>query len=445
MRITLFFLFCGVLFMQASDSFAQEFTFNLKSASIKEVCREIERNSDFIFVFSDNSEKMIDKKVNVDANAKDVSEILDVIFSNTGLTYKVLDKQIVVYESKGASPFKEIERTVSTNIQQQTGKQITGRIVDAQGESIIGANIVEAGTTNGTVTDIDGNFSLNVANNASITISYIGFLSQTVNTTGRTSFDIVLQEDTKALDEVVVIGYGTRQRRSITGAVDQVVSDMFENRPVSNAMQALQGASANLIIQQRNMNPNDNAMSINIRGISTMGNNDPLVVIDGLISSTNTLNNMNPNDIENVSVLKDAGSAAIYGSRSANGVILVTTKKGVRAVKPNVTLNSMVGYQNPHILFQPVEGWQNAMYRNQANMNVGSAPAFTPAQIRDLYEHQSEEYWYFNRIMQKGLHQNYNLNVSGGGENTTYMVSAGYLNQESNFVGDFGMERYNFR
>jgi len=193
------------------------------------------------------------------------------------------------------------------------------------------------------------------------------------------------------------------------------------------------------------MNPNDNTLSINIRGISTMGNNDPLIVIDGLISSAATLNNLNPNDIENVSVLKDAGSAAIYGSRSANGVILVTTKKGSKLSKPTVRLNSMVGFQDPDILYQPVEGWQNAMYRNQANMNIGSAPAFTPEQIRDLYDHRNEEYWYLNEIMEKGLQQNYNLSVAGGSENTTYMVSASYFNQESNFVGDFGLERYNFR
>lgn len=193
------------------------------------------------------------------------------------------------------------------------------------------------------------------------------------------------------------------------------------------------------------MNPNDNQLNINIRGVSTMGNNDPLIVIDGLISSTSTLNNMNQNDIENVTVLKDAGSAAIYGSRSANGVILVTTKKGLKSKKPLVRLNGLVGYQDPDILYQPVEGWQNAMYRNQANINSGSAPVYTPMQIRDLYEHRDEEYWYFNKIMQKGLQQNYNLNVSGGSDNTTYMVSAGYLNQESNFVGGYGLERYNFR
>ncbi len=445
MRTTVILLFCSIMFSQATISYSQIFNFNLKSTSIKEVCKEIEENSNYIFVFSDNSEKMIDRRVDINANTTEVTEVLDAVLHDSGLTYMILDKQIVVYESKESVSDEVYKADISNTVQQQQGKQITGTILDAYGESIIGANIIEVGTTNGTVTDIDGNFTLQVANNASIQITYIGYIDQTINTSGQTSFNITLQEDTKALDELIVIGYGTRQRRSVTGAVDQVGSSAIENRPVSNAVQALQGASANLIIQQKNMNPNDNNMSINIRGVSTMGNNDPLIVIDGLISTTNTLNNLNQNDIESVSVLKDAGSAAIYGSRSANGVILVTTKMGSKMQKPVVRFSGLAGYQNPHILFQPVEGWQNAMYRNQANMNSGEDPAFTPAQIRDLYDHRSEEYWYFNEIMQKGLQQNYNLSVSGGSENTTYMVSAGYLNQESNFVGGFGMERYNFR
>jgi TonB-linked outer membrane protein, SusC/RagA family/TonB-dependent outer membrane receptor, SusC/RagA subfamily, signature region len=445
MKTTLFLLFCSIMFSQAATSYSQVFTFNLRSTSIKEVCKEIEKSSDYIFVFSDSSEKMIDKRVNVHANSKNVTEVLDAVLSETGLTYRILDKQIVIYESEVRVPVAKGQHNLSGDLQQQAKKQITGKVVDARGESIIGANIVEIGTTNGTITNIDGNFTFQVENNASIRISYIGYIEQSINTTGSTNFTIILQEDTKALDEVIVIGYGTRQRRSITGAVDQVGFEMFEDRPVSNAVQALQGASANLIIQQKNMNPNSNDLSINIRGVSTMGNNDPLIVIDGLISTANTLNNMNQNDIESVSVLKDAGSAAIYGSRSANGVILVTTKKGSKLRKPTVRLSGMVGNQDPRILFQPVEGWQNAMYRNQANINAGSAPIYTPAQIRDLYDHRAEEYWFFNEIMQKGLQQSYNLNVSGGSENTTYMVSAGYLNQESNFVGGFGMERYNFR
>lgn len=444
MRTTLILLFCGIMFSQASNSYSQVFNFNLKSTFIKDVFNEIEENSDYIFVFTDKSEKIIDKKVDLNANSEDVKEILDNVLSTTGLTYRIIDKQIVIYESNESNALTNDIKS-ETAIQQQNGKLITGRIIDTNGESIIGANVIEEGTTNGTVTDIDGNFSINVANNATIQISYIGYVDQVINTSGETRFDIVLEEDKKILDELVVIGYGTRQRRSITGAVDQVASDMFEDRPVSNAVQALQGASANLTIQQKSMNPNDNNLSINIRGVSTMGNNDPLIVIDGLISTTNTLNNMNQNDIESVSVLKDAGSAAIYGSRSANGVILVTTKKGSKLQKPVVRFSGLAGYQDPKILFRPVEGWQNAMLRNQANMNSGNEPAFTPAQIRDLYDNRNEEYWFFDEIMQKGLQQNYNINVSGGSDNTTFMVSAGYLNQESNFVGGYGMERYNFR
>ncbi len=337
--------------------------------------------------------------------------------------------------------------TANVYAQQSSGTKIkvTGTVLDPSGETLIGVNVSYKGTTIGTITDLDGKFTLEVPQGATIVINYLGYVPEEIIVRDEKPLTITLKDDVQKIDEVVVIGYGTRQRKSITGAVDQVSSEIIENRPVSNTMQALQGASANLIIQQKNMNPNDNSMSINIRGVSTMGNNDPLIVIDGLISSTSTLNNLNPNDIENVSVLKDAGSAAIYGSRSANGVILVTTKKGSATGKPVVRLNSQVGYQDPDILYQPVKGWQNAMYRNQANMNVGSSPTFTPAQIRDLYDHQSEEYWYFNEIMEKGLQQNYNLNVSGGSGNTTYMVSAGYFNQESNFAGNFGVERYNFR
>jgi TonB-linked SusC/RagA family outer membrane protein len=322
---------------------------------------------------------------------------------------------------------------------------VTGKVVDTSGDPIIGGSIAQKGSPNGTVTDIDGNFRLEVPKGAVITIQYLGYitLEQVITTDKPLSF--ILKEDLKKLDEVVVIGYGTRQRKNILGAVDQIGKELIENRPVSNAMQALQGASANLIIQQKSMNPNDNNMNINIRGVSTFGDNSPLIVIDGLISATGTLNNLNPADIESVSVLKDAGSAAIYGSRSANGVILITTKKGVKNAKPVIRFNTMTGYEDPHVLFTPVKGYENALLRNQAAMNSGSMPLYSPEQIRDLQAHQGEESWWLNDILQKGLQQSYNVNISGGNETTTYLVSAGYFNQESNFVGNYGLERYNFR
>ena len=410
---------------------AQKVSFNEGTVSLKEAFQKIEASSKYKIAYN-GTQLDVNKKVELNQNNVEVLDVLSQVLAGTGYTYSVKGDYLVI-----TSP--------SQNSVNQKVKNVKGVVVDETGEPVIGANVVVAGTTNGTVTDFNGNFTLEVPENGTLDISFIGYLTQSISLKGKSDFRITLKEDTQKLDEVVVVGYGTRSRKSITGSVDQVNSEIFENRPVTNATQALQGASANLIIQSKNANPNDNSMNINIRGVSTMGNNDPLIVIDGLVSSSSTLNNLNPNDIDNVSVLKDAGSAAIYGSRSANGVILVTTKKGSKGSKPVVAFNGQVGIQDPHILFSPVEGWQNAMLRNQANMNVGSAPQFTPTQIRDLYDNSNEEEWLYDQIVKSGLQQNYNINVSGGSENTTYMVSASYYNQESNFQGSFGMERYNFR
>ena len=422
---------CLVLFVAGCLQLnAQKVSFNDGVVSLKEAFQKIEAASKYKIAYN-GTQLDVSQQVELNQKDTDVLDVLNQVLSGTGYTYSVKGNYVVI-----SAPQQEVN---------QNTKKVTGVIVDEAGEPVIGANVVIAGTTQGTITDFDGNFSLEASDNSTLEISYIGFLTQKISVKGKKDLRIVLKEDSQKLDEVVVVGYGTRSRKSITGAVDQVNNEVFENRPVTNATQALQGASANLVIQSKNMNPNDNSMNINIRGVSTMGNNDPLIVIDGLISSSSTLNNLNPNDIENISVLKDAGSAAIYGSRSANGVILITTKKGAKGSKPKVTFNGQVGVEDPHILFSPVEGWQNAMYRNQANVNVGSTPQFTPADIRDLYDHRGEEEWLYDQIIQNGLQQNYNLNVSGGSEHTTYMVSASYFNQESNFVGNFGLERYNFR
>ncbi len=438
MKLSVFLFFCFAFSAIAENASSQnaKVTLNKQNVAVSEVLNAIEEQTEYLFLYNKKNVN-VNRTTSVHVTDESVARVLSELFHGTNISYAMEGKHIVLTR-KESNDFPAAA--------QQSGRSINGVVKDEKGETVIGANVVVLGTTNGTITDFDGNFSLNdVPEKAVLQVSYIGYLTKEVSVGKQNTLNIVLEEDTKKLDEVVVIGYGTRQRKSITGSVDQVGSEVFENRPVSNAMQALQGASANLIIQQKNMNPNDNSMSINIRGVSTMGNNDPLIVIDGLISSTETLNNLNPADIENVSVLKDAGSAAIYGSRSANGVILVTTKKGVKSNKPTVTFNGMVGFEDPKILYQPVEGWQNAMYRNQANMNIGSSPAFTPAQIRDLYDHRDEEYWFLDEIMKTGLQQTYNLGISGGSENTTYMVSAGYFNQDSNFKGNFGVERYNFR
>ena len=325
MRITLSFLFFCILFSSASNSYSQEFTIKSKTASIKEVCKEIEKESDYVFIFSDNCEKLIDKQVNVEANSKDVTEVLNAVLSSTGLTYKILDKQIVVYKSTESAPSVAVEQPDINIIQQPAKKQITGKVVDAQGEAIIGANIIETRTTNGTVTDVNGNFSLDVENNATIRVSYIGYLEQSIATAGQSIFNITLLEDTQALDEVVVIGYGTVRKKDLTGSVGSVRSAELMQRPATNLSQSLAGKIAGVNVSTNSGRPGGNP-TIRIRGYSSIqASNDPLYIVDGIPSDINSLN---PNDIESIDVLKDASSTAIYGTRGSNGVIVVTTKRG---------------------------------------------------------------------------------------------------------------------
>lgn len=323
---------------------------------------------------------------------------------------------------------------------------VRGKVVDENGSPIPGATVVIVGTTVSAMSDVQGNFAIQAKIGDKLRATFVGYSDSEVSVE-ETELTIRMSSDNQSLDEVIVVGYGTTTRRSVVGAVDQINAKTIADRPVANVTQALQGASPSLNIQQRSMDPNSNTMNINIRGISTMNSNGPLVVIDGLITDVGTLNKLNPADIENVSVLKDAGTAAIYGSRSANGVILVTTKTGKQNQKPRVTLSALTGMQDPQILFSPVMGYQNATLKNLALTNVGKDPEFTPDQIQDLYDNRATEVWNYDQIMKSSLQQNHNVTISGGGDRSTYLFSGGYLDQRSNFVGnkDYGIKRFNLR
>lgn len=323
---------------------------------------------------------------------------------------------------------------------------ITGVVKDETGIGLPGVTVMLKGATGiGVTTDVEGNFKLNIPDgqeNGVLLFSYIGYASQEVPINNRASINVILKTDAKALQEVVVVGYGTQQRTSVTGSVDQVTSAVIEGKPAMNATQALQGTSPNLVIQQRSYEPGQSA-SINIRGISTLGDNNPLVVIDGIVGGD--INLLNPLDIESVSVLKDAGSAAIYGSRAANGVIVVTTKKGKKNTRPTVTYNGLAGIQEPRVLYKPVKGYENALLRSQATVNAGLAPIYGADDIRRFQE-QGDNEWFLNTILQNAVQQNHNISVSGGSENSTFLVSAGVADQRSNLVGpDYGLRRYNYR
>lgn len=430
MRLTLFLMVLSV-FSAYSSTYAQKTKLNLnvQNTEVKDVLNEIENQSEFFFMY-DNKQVDVERRVNIDVKSMSIEDVLQRLFQGTDIDYKVINRQILLYSKESNS---------------QKQKSVSGKVTDSSGTSLPGVSVLIKGTQSGVITDVDGNYSIsNVPEDATLQFSFVGMKTQEIKVGTQTTINVVLGEDMVGIDEVVVIGYGTAQKKNLIGAVDQVNSKVIDDRPVGNTVQALQGASANLVIQQKSMNPNDNSMNINIRGISTMNNNDPLVVIDGMISELESLNKLNPADIENVSVLKDAGSAAIYGSRSSNGVILVTTKKGSKNKKPVIRLSTMTGIQNPDVLYKPVKGYENALLRNQALINGGSSPIYSPAQIRDFQEHGDGQ-WFLDGILQNALQQNYNASMSGGNENSTYMISAGYYNQESNFVGNFGIERYNYR
>mgnify|MGYP002150303606 CR=1 FL=1 len=222
---------------------------------------------------------------------------------------------------------------------------VKGRILDSTGEPIIGASVLVMGTTNGSITNFDGIFTLNnVASNAQITISYIGMKSQTLSVNGKTSFKIVLKEDSEVLDEVVVVGYGTQKKVNLTGAVTMADGDVLEDRPIANVTQGLQGAIPNLNITFDGGSPNATAQ-INVRGTTSLNGGSALILVDGV--ETNDISLLNPQDIASISVLKDASSAAVYGARAAFGVVLITTKKGTKGEKVRVNYNNNFSWSSP--------------------------------------------------------------------------------------------------
>lgn len=281
-------------------------------------------------VFSD---QLIDVNRKISIQVKDASldEALSKLLAGTKVTFEIKNNKIYFIEKSGPTVRFPKEK-------------VSGVVKDATGEPIIGANVVEKGVgTNGVITNLDGEFTLEVPENASLIISYIGYLQQDVSTKGKDAFNIIMKEDTKTLDEVVVVGYGVQKKVNLTGAVAAVDSKSLQNRPVTNVSNAIQGLLPGVTVISGTGQPGNDNTTIRVRGVGTLNNSNPMYVVDGLPVSS--INEVDPSDIENISVLKDASSAAIYGSRAANGVILITTKK--EEIKlPRFVMMAMWGGRN---------------------------------------------------------------------------------------------------
>ena len=424
----------AVAFLMTSiPLWAQKVTLDFREVALERVFNAITKQTGYVFYYTEPTVNP-STVVSLQAEDEELPVVLNRLFADSEIGYKINGRKIYLNEKRSLS------KDAAT-----PPRRVRGIVTDDSGSPVVGASVIIRGTTKGTSTDSDGTFELLVSEGDVLEISYVGYVTQNQVIRSQTELRIRLSESSTDLEDVVVIAYGTAQRKSIVGAVDQVASKTFENRSVGSTAQALQGAASNLIIQQASSNPNDSKININIRGISTLGDNTPLIVIDGLISTTSDLANLNPLDIDNVSVLKDAGSAAIYGSRSANGVVLITTKRGKLNEKFSVEFHGSFGMQVPEYTYEPVHGYQNAILRNIADYNVGNSLSYTPEQIQYYKQHGDGE-WFLKQILKSAPQQNYNLNVSGGSAKSTYMMSFGYFDQRSNFVGpDYGIKRYNFR
>ena len=454
MKITTFALLASAFSIYATEASSQSVKVSIKAdrLSTKEVITEIEKQTDYLFVYNKN-EVNVARIVSLNVDNKPVSEVLNQIFANTGISYKLVGKNIslVVGENNQSEE------------NQQKVKTITGVVLDQSGLPVIGANIVEKGTTNGVITDIDGKFSLTVSDKAVIQVSYIGYIGQNVAVGDRTDLTISLKEDSQALDEVIVVGYGVQKKRDLTGAISSVKMDDTPVSTFSTVSHALAGKASGLQVTQNSAQVGGGA-TFRIRGAASTGaGNDPLIIIDGFPvssgsslgsgtrynagSTDNILGSINPNDIESIEVLKDASSTAIYGSRAGHGVIIVTTKRG-KQQKAQVRYSGNVSVQSIKNGYEVLDGAQYMQQRNRytyenylktngldiykdyVTVEPGHvAPEYVPIYTESEIANAKTTDW-FDAVTRTGLMQTHNVSVNGGTESTQYMTSLNYTGQK---------------
>ena len=476
MKLTTFLILFSVVSAFADKTYSQAKTLNLnmKNSTVKEVLCAIEEQSEFYFMYSSKVVD-VDRKVSVDVNNQKINQVLDDLFAGTDVDYTIKDRIIVL-----STP--EVLNETDLELLQQ--KVISGTVTDQAGQPLPGVTVVLKGTTQGTITDIDGKYSLpNVPDDATLIFSFVGMKSQEIAVAGQSTINVSLSEEAIGLDEVVAIGYGVQKKATLTGSTSQVEGEALRASNNASVAAKLQGTLSGVSII--NDNKPGGESTINIRGISTINNNTPLYVIDG-IPSTDGLTQINSNDIESISVLKDASSSAIYGVRAANGVIIITTKRGQKGQsKPKLSISIREGIQQAKTnsiserLCNPQEyadllwlefknegysigdpGWYHPQYGSGASPVLPDYLLPTAAMEGDprtdpsLYTYpdpynaitkanKSGTDWY-DEIFDPALLQEYNLNVSGGTEKTNYALSSSYLDQEGVVIYT-GFKRFSLR
>ncbi|WP_026210393.1 TonB-dependent receptor [Flexithrix dorotheae] len=438
---------CGMLV--ANDANSQKnsveeifLTLNLEAQPLELAFKEIQSKTSFDFAYN---KSVIDKKqlVTIKAQNESLGNILRYLSKNTGLRFKRVDESIHVGKKEIFAP--SLEEVISNTFQ----VKITGLVTAEDGEALPGVSILIKGTTNGTTTGLDGTYSLNVPENSIIQYSYIGYQTKEIEVVNQSVINVALAPDLEQLEEVVVIGYGTQKKTTVTGAVSSISGDEISEIPVPNITHSMAGRMPGVIMRPTGGQPGFDDPSISIRGVVTTGNSAPLVVVDGIIRDN--IRQIDPSTIENVTVLKDAAAVAPYGMGGANGVILITTKKG-KSGKPVVRFNTSLGFQNPTYVPDMLSARDYMILQNEGYYNQtpdGTTPPNDPQLIADYNRLHQEDPWrypdseFIDVWNKNALIQNHNVELSGGTDNVNYHAGVGFYDQQGLF-DPVNYKRYNF-
>jgi len=415
MRATIIVLLICVVQGFASDGYSQNtrLSLNLTNTTLKNVLETIENQTSYYFIYEAHNVN-VDQKISISADQETVPQILDHLFENTDIAYQISDRRIAL-----------TSQPIAGVTQQQ--KTISGKVTDTNGQPLPGVTIIVKGTTNGTITDSDGNYRLiNVPGDAILVFSFVGMRSQELPVAGKSVLNISLEEETVGIEEVVAIGYGTMKKSDLTGSVATVSAEDIRNYAAANVSQLMTGKAAGVYVAANSGQPGD-ASVIRIRGLGTVNDNNPLYVVDG--QPFDNINDLNPSDIEHIEVLKDASACAIYGSRGSNGVILVTTKKGING-KGIVSFDAYIGAKDSYKSLNMCNSEQYYNFITEAYQNSGE---YLDPKFKQQYERGYDTDWW-DAATQTALTQNYNLSIRKGDEKSRSFFSLGYMDDEGTVI-----------
>jgi TonB-linked SusC/RagA family outer membrane protein len=432
MRLSILLFFAFVMATQArSFSQSSKLTLDLSKVKLVDVLNEIEDQTDYYFYFNLNIDNYQVNQVN--AKDQDIREVLNKMLPDLGLDYEIVDRYIVIKRAD------EISRGDGKLAGSQQQIKVSGKVTDSTGASLPGVSVVLKGTTTGTITDFDGNYTLsNIPSDATLVFSFVGMRMQEVKVAGKTTVNVELTEETVGVEEVVVVGYGTIKKVNLTGSVASVkVDEKMVSRTLPSLSTAMSGLVPGLTVSQNTGMAGKNDFTLMVRGLGTVNNTSPLIVVDGMPDVD--INRINMNDVESISVLKDATSSAIYGSRAANGVILVTTKTGKGMTKTSVTFSSSYAIEHPTKSWDFMANYPRALTLHQRNSAVGTAKAnwlFKDGTIDqwmalgmiDPLRYPNTDWW--DIIIRNGSVQKNNISLTGGNEKSNFFISIGTMDEK---------------